>query len=261
MKKYLYLIQSALIMQLKTPASLLMRLILLILMISIFNQFWVVLKSHNTSDIAIEPVNFLWYLMLGSLLQFSRPEGLHKRIEDDIKTGNIAYQMMRPISVIASYFFESMGTFVIRLPLLLICGGLWITMITQKLPTYFEMLPLIFILLFLSAVFISLTTVFVGLSTLFLQDALPLFWVIQKCEYVLGGLFFPLIFYPEWLYKIALLTPFGWTGYGVTHLIYDFSSTAFLSATFHISFWILITFLFIQGLYAVLKRKVAVHGG
>lgn len=261
MKKYLYLIQSAFMVQLKAPTALFMRLVLLILMITIFNQFWQVLKAGNISDVSIEPVNFLWYLLLGSLLQFSRPEGLHKRIEDDIKTGNIAYQMMRPVSVVATYFFESMGTFIVRIPIFLTLGGMWITLVTHKTPLYLDQLPIIIPLLFLSAIFISLLTVFIGLSTLFLQDAMPLFWVIQKFEYVLGGLFFPLIFYPEWLYQLALLTPFGWVGYGVTHLIYDFSLTAVVDSALHICAWTLILFVFIQALYAFLKRKVAVHGG
>lgn len=261
MRKYVYLIQSTIVTQLRSPTSLLMRLILLILMISIFNQFWQILKAHNSSGILIEPVNFLWYLLLGSLLQFSKPEGLHKQIEDDIKTGNIAYQMTRPVSVIMAYFLESLATFIIRMPFLLVCGGLWITLVTQKTPAFIEMLPLILFLLFLSAIFISLMTVFIGLSTFFLHDSMPLFWVIQKCEYTFGGLFFPLIFYPEWLYKLALYTPFGWIGYGVTHLIYDFSTLEVYNSTLHICFWIIILFIFIQTLYMLLKRKVAVYGG
>lgn len=260
MKKYLLLINAAIKTNIKTPSVLFMRLLLLILMITVFNQFWHVVKESKSAEHIIEPVNFLWYLLLGSILQYSRPEGLHKRIEDAVKSGDIAYQMMRPLSLISIYFFEGLGTFLIRAPFFLALGGLWVTFITHELPTYFSSLPVIVCLLFLSAIIVSQLTVLIGLSVFALKDSLPFFLVVQKCEYVLGGLFFPIIFYPDWLYKVALSTPFGWMGFGVTHLIYDFSTHAVLDTLWHLCLWIFILFSINNGIYFFIKRKVVLHG-
>lgn len=113
----------------------------------------------------------------------------------------------------------------------------------------------------LSAIFISLCTVFIGLSTLWMQDALPMFWLIQKAEYILGGLFFPLSFYPEWLQQIAFATPFGWINYGVARLIYNYSSVNAVETFIHILFWIIIMICVNMLFYRLLIRRITIHGG
>ncbi len=261
MKPYLTQILIAIREQLCSPAILMARAIFLCLMVLVFNQLWLVLKNADNTPIQIEPTYFLWYLIIAVTLQFARPEGLHRQIEDDVKTGNIAYQLIRPLHFILIYFCHSFGTFLVRIPILLLIGSILIYFISDKaLPPYFTHLPIILGLMLVSACFISLCTVFIGLSTLFIYDSLPLFWLLQKCEYVLGGVFFPIIFYPVFLYNICLLTPFGWSIYGVAHLIYDYSPQSAWNVFIHLMMWNTIILGTICVIWHKLKRRICVHG-
>ena len=247
--------------QLFSPTIILVRSFFLILTLLIFNQFWTVVKATNATAIHLTPSWFLWYLLIGLTIQFSRPEGLHKQIEDDIKTGNIAYQMLRPIPIILIYFCRSLGTFLIRCPLLFLIGGSIILFITDfEYPPAVSHLPLILLLMLLSGCFVALCTVFIGLSCLYLQDCVPLFWIMQKCEYVLGGVFFPIIFYPEAFMNFCLATPFAWSIYGVAHLIYDYSPEAVFQTTQYLLFWIFLFSGLVWSLWTILKRKAVIHG-
>ena len=200
-------------------------------------------------------------MLIGCILQFSRPEGLHKQIEDDVKSGSIAYNLIRPINIVTIYFCQSLGTFLIRIPFLFIIGTSVICFITHtNLPEIFSCLPYFILLLFLSVCFISLCTVFIGLSTLYLQDSLPFFWIIQKCEYVLGGLFFPIIFYPEWLYHFCLMTPFAWSGYAVASLMYNWSISNAFSVFLHLIFWNIFIVSAVSLLLLFIKKRVSIHG-
>lgn len=261
MNKYVKIIKTSAWEQLSQIKSLLARIIFLIVMLVIFNAFWNVVQSEKSSA-DISAVNFIWYLLLGAILQFGRPEGLHRRIEEDVRSGNIAYLMMRPVSFIWYKCCESLGTFCVRLPVFLGIGGLIIFILTDgSLPDGIRALPIIILLLFGSMILLSLGTVFVGLSALYLQDSLPLFWLVQKGEYILGGLWFPLTFYPESLFRFAQATPFGAAGYGVTHLIYGYSPENAIKACLMLSFWIVFMATLNHFLFYILKRKVSVNGG
>lgn len=262
MHKYLSLIKISFTAQKNFIPVLCARVFFLLLLVCIFNQFWHIVKQENAVSALINPVDFIWYLLIGCVLQYGRAEGFHYRIEQEVKSGNIAYGLLRPVSVIGAYFCEAMGTFLFRLPFLFCVGAVFLLILTNgELPTDFSALPVIFSLMVLSAIFISLCTVFIGLSTLWMQDALPMFWLIQKAEYILGGLFFPLSFYPEWLQQIAFATPFGWINYGVARLIYNYSSVNAVETFIHILFWIIIMICVNTLFYRLLVRRIAIHGG
>lgn len=261
MKKYIKIIKVSAFEQLLRIRSLLARIIFLIIMLLIFNSFWNVVQSEKSS-VDISAVNFVWYLLLGVILQFGRPEGLHLRIEEDVRSGNIAYLMMRPISFIWYKCCESLGTFCIRLPIFLMIGGGVLLVITKgEFPDGIKALPVIIPLLFCSMILLSLGTVFVGLSALYLQDSLPLFWLIQKGEYILGGLLFPLTFYPDALFRFSLSTPFGAAGYNVIRLIYQYTPENAIQAFLTLLFWIIAIASLNHLLFYILKRKVSVNGG
>lgn len=261
MKTYFSFIKATMKEQARSPGVLLIRACFMCLMLIIFNQFWSVLKATGNTAIQLNASDFLWYLLIGCILQFSRPEGLHKQIEDDVKSGSIAYQLIRPINIIAIYFCQSIGTFLIRTPFLFLVGSFVIYLLTDTtLPSVFHYLPFFACLLFLSICFISLCTVFIGLSTLYLQDSLPFFWIVQKCEYVLGGLFFPIIFYPDWLYHFCLTTPFAWSGYAVSSLMYNWSFTYAFLILGHLVFWNLFMVSAVYILYLFIKKRVSIHG-
>lgn len=261
MKKYIRIMLTAASDQIFRIKSLLARLFLLIIMLFVFNLFWNIIGSEKI-DSNISAVNFIWYLLLGAVLQFGRPEGLHRQIEEEVRSGDIAYRMMRPVSFIGYKCCESLGTFCVRLPILLFVGAALITFLTDgALPDQIQALPIIIALLFGSMFLLSLGTVFVGLSALYLQDSLPLFWLVQKGEYILGGLFFPLTFYPDELFRFALATPFGSAGYNVTSLIYRYTPEQAITATLSLGFWISIMLGIDYLLFFILKRKVSVNGG
>lgn len=261
MKTYLTIIQNSICQQIRFMNSIWARSIFLCFMILVFNQFWSILQTTKTASIVVDTRSFLSYLMVGAILQFSKPEGMHKQIEDDLRTGSVAYQLVRPINIVLFYCCQIFGVYLIRIPLFFLIGTLMIYITTGAfLPINPVYLPIVLGLMFFSACFATLCLVFIGLSTLYLYDSLPFFWLIQKCEYVLGGLFFPIIFYPEWLYKVCLLTPFGWSGYKVASLLYNFSAQEALSVFLHLLAYNVCVLLALLGLFKLIIRRINVYG-
>lgn len=161
--------------------------------------------------------DLIWYLAVTEWITLSAPP-LHTDIEADIRSGNIAYLLPRPVSYLWLRFSEALGTMLARMLVLGIFGiGLSVLLtrsssadgVTAVLPSG-GLLALICGAL-TAVVAATLNLIFcaiIGLSAFFIEDTSPIYWVWQKLSFVFGGLMFPLDIYPPVMRSIANVTPF-----------------------------------------------------
>jgi ABC-2 type transport system permease protein len=76
--------------------------------------------------------------------------------------------------------------------------------------------PAVLVLGALGCVLGTLLYVLVGLAAFWLRRVLPITLIVQKLDFLLGGLVAPISLYPDWLFNVASATPFGahlyWAG-------------------------------------------------
>jgi ABC-2 type transport system permease protein len=129
------------------------------------------------------------------------------QMEEDIRRGDVAYQIARPASWLGSRLAHGLGALAVRAPVLLAfaCAVAWLYAGPPGRPAGL-MVAIAFGLV--AAVVMTLFHVAIGVVAFWLGDVAPAYWIWQKLLFVLGGLLLPLQFYPELFVRVARLTPF-----------------------------------------------------
>jgi ABC-2 type transport system permease protein len=175
----------------------------------IFSRLWQALGSGSS---------FVWYIALTEWIVLAMPL-LSSDIEEDIRRGDIAYRIARPVSYIRVKIAEGLGNGLVRLVMIGGFGGLAAWVLTGTPPPKGLLLSLPLGTLAFSI--LVLWQAALGLTAFWIGDTQPLFWIWQKLLFVLGGLMFPLEVYPEWLQRAAYFTPFAPLLHGWARLAFD----------------------------------------
>jgi ABC-2 type transport system permease protein len=69
-------------------------------------------------------------------------------------------------------------------------------------------LPLLAASLVLASIMLMASLLVIGCTSLWLAESRPVYFLYQKLIFLLGGLLWPLAFYPAWLQAVAWRTPF-----------------------------------------------------
>ena len=149
----------------------------------------------------------IWYLFVTEWILLSVPH-VHLDIEDDIKSGAISYHLIRPISYLKQKFIESTAEMIRRMLVFGIAGASFASMLTSKFPPYdfyIVAVPLGIASGCLAIIFL----ITIGISAIWIHETSPLYLIWQKLLFILGGLLFPISFYPDWLYRFAEYLPFA----------------------------------------------------
>jgi ABC-2 type transport system permease protein len=182
------------------------------LILFVFSRLWdAVLEGEPLPG--VEPHQLVWYLAITEWIVLSGPP-LHTDVEDEVRRGDLAYRLARPVSYPVAKLAEGMGDLVVRLGSLGVVGMAVALALTGTLPT--EPLRMLWLIpLGLGAgVLAMIMHLAIGLGSFWLHDCRPIYWVWQKAAFVLGGLLLPLSLYPPWLRAIAEASPLSALLYG-----------------------------------------------
>jgi ABC-2 type transport system permease protein len=186
------------------PGELLGRVAFFAMILGVFSAVWrgVAESSPGTRD----PREMLWYIALTEWVIMSAPM-IQFQMAEDIRRGDVAYQIVRPASWIGSRLAHGVGTMALRAPVMLViaCSGAW--MFAGR-PGHPERL---LIAVGFGIVATAVMTVFhiaIGITAFWMGDIMPVYWIWQKLLFVIGGMLLPLQFYPDLFVRLAMLTPF-----------------------------------------------------
>ena len=172
----------------------------------IFGRVWRVLGVESPLP-GVGPRELVWYLALTEWAVLSAPM-VFLSIEADVRSGDIACRLVRPVPYVGAQIAEALGETAVRLAALGPTAFLCAWFFAGGLPADPRGLWLAPPLAFLASTLWVLSLVLIGLSAFWIVDTNPVYWIWQKLGFVLGGLLFPLELYPDWLRRIALFTPF-----------------------------------------------------
>lgn len=173
--------------------------------ITIFASIWegVTVKEGGT---VINSRDLVWYIALNEWVFVALPQA-YLKLTEDFKSGQFAYHLLRPSSIILTKLAEGLGELAASLCLL---GP--VSFITAYLWTACCPLTLLEILLsvlfgFLGGAVGVAAFLAIGFLRFWLHDVVPVHWVFEKFLFLMGGLFLPLATYPAGLKELAFMMP------------------------------------------------------
>lgn len=259
MIKYVTVFKFSFVHTLKNYKSLIGLSIFLITCLLIFAYLWKVAASR-LGALDLSPKQLLWYIAFNEWVLISLPH-VEEDVEQDLRTGRLAYLLPRPISYLGSVFMEGLGV---------LCANLLVLgVVTFSFAWIREGTPPFHLGAFVVAIAIGLLAgcvgmifkMLVGISAFWLQQVEPFHWVWEKFLFTLGGLMLPLAVYPHWLQKIAYWTPFPAILGERSALAIEFSAFRALSIVGTLLFWAVLGGGFLLWLYRRGLRIVNVEGG
>ena len=173
--------------------------------LGVFSALWRAV-AESGMPLGAEQEQLVWYLAVTEWILLSTP-ARHLEIQEEVRRGDVAYQLARPVSYPRAALAQCLGTLLVRAPVLgaVACGCAFA--FTGRLPALGTLLLVAPFGILASAILAELY-VALGLVAFWLRDATPLYWVASKLLFILGGLMLPLELYPRWLQVVAACTPF-----------------------------------------------------
>ncbi|HUN39611.1 MAG TPA: ABC-2 family transporter protein [Acetobacteraceae bacterium] len=183
------------------------RALFYLLVMTVLTRFWTTV-AHETSAAGITlPAGILAYVAITEWIALSVP-AIHLRLEDDIRFGAVEAHLLRPIPYLLGQIGQTIGAMLVRLALL--SPGLGVVLLTGEsmLPPITAWLSIIALAVLGGTVHILLIAL-AGLSAFWVRRTVAAYLVMQKAIFLLGGLFIPVTFYPDWLARFARGSPFA----------------------------------------------------
>ncbi len=255
MKKYLLLTLYSVLHNGRNRKEVIIRSFFFLVILYIFSKLWEATQFSNHAN----PQSMIWYLSVTELIILASPS-IQVEIENDIRSGDIVYQLLKPVNYLGIKISESLGSFFFRFAGLLLISVPFCIYISSYIPS-----PHILFVTYLSAalagVVFLLFHMIIGLLAFKLQDSSPIYWVWQRSSFLFGGLLIPLDFYPGYLKTAAHFLPFASLLYSPAHLIMEFSPMNFLLTIAGLLFWGCVAFLLMLKLYTKMLKSLKVNGG
>ncbi len=225
----------------------------------VFSRLWLVMAEEGRLG-GVAAANFLWYLALTEWVVLATPM-IYLTIEEDVKRGDLAYSLARPVSYLRAKFAEGLGELAVRCVSLGVLGFGLAWLFIGRLPD--QPLALLWALPTgaLAMVLLMQIQIAIGLCAFWIHEAAPVYWIVQKLNFVFGGLLFPLTFYPDWLRAISEATPFAAAVYGCGKLSFGTTTSAALTTLLWLVVWNVVNAGFVSVVYGRGVRAVEVHGG
>ena len=209
LRKYLIITRVSFSNALTYRASLFMRFCFYTLFIYVFMGLWRAIYQEGSVN-GYSYVQMVWYLIMTEFIGYGCGTDIFRSMNDDVKSGSIAYQLGRPTHYVFYQFANSMGQVLLNF---ISFGFLAVTLgyvfvgplITFRLAG----LPFLLISIALSILLNYSFLMLIGLSSFFMEDNTALYFIYQKINFMLG-MFLPVEFLPAWLQPIAKSLPFSY---------------------------------------------------
>jgi ABC-2 type transport system permease protein len=164
-------------------------------------------RLAGTFAMRLPPQGLAVYVGVTEWVTLSVP-AIQLRFEDDIRSGALEPQLLRPKAYLAQAIAGQGGAMAARLIVLGAAALALLALSGRAWPTP-EGLAAAAVLGVVGAAIGMLIYALVGLTAFWMRRVLPALLIVQKLMFLLGGLFAPIALYPDWLRIPAALSPFG----------------------------------------------------
>jgi ABC-2 type transport system permease protein len=208
------------------------RVMFYLLILVVLGALWDKVATEQVTPLArsLPPGTLAVYLGVTEWVTLS-VVAVERHLEDDIRHGGLEPYLLRPRSYLLQRVAPAMGETLVRLAALGAAGLAALVLSGRALPALGAW-PALLVLGVLGCVLGMLLYVLAGLAAFWMRRVLPVTLIVQKLDFLLGGLAAPVSLYPDWLFNVASATPFGAHLYWVGVQVITPSPGVFLSDLF-----------------------------
>lgn len=212
--------------------------------------------SGVTFDVVAWSMFFYFSFITLSLSRISRA------IMQDITSGHIEILLSKPVIYLSYRAWWQVGAGVYPFIVTTILGTVVLVATvgipqTMKIPMF---LPTLFLTFVGAAIITIFVYVIVGLLAFWIEDVNPVFWIVDKAVMILGGSYLPIALFPDFMYQIALYSPFGASVF-VTHTVYESWAINWYKLIGIQMVWALVLGTVVYFMFSKAVRNVSVNGG
>lgn len=263
MRKYLFIFKSQIMTNLQYVFNLFIGFIGYFVMLFILFNLWEYLYSDPNELInGYSMHSMMWYVVITEIL-YSVVGGrvLCRTISDDVKSGNVAYNINKPYSYIGYAVSNHFGSMFVKFLMYSFLGIVFGLIFIGKFPNL-SLVGIIFLIvsMFLGLLISTLLILSIGLFSFFIEDSGPFYWVYSKLILVMGTLF-PIEYFPGIIQKVLVYTPVYVVNYGPAKLFVDFSVDKGILIIIAQVIYVIIAYLICNFIYRKGVRRINVNGG
>ncbi|MCI0340507.1 MAG: ABC-2 family transporter protein [Planctomycetales bacterium] len=225
----------------------------------IFSQLWAAVLARGPVA-GLEAREVLWYIAVTEWIVLSIPM-VHLEIEQDVRSGDVAYRLARPVSYLGMRIAEALGALLARLAFVGVVAAALVPALAGGFPRDPRGLLFAVPLGALAAAVAVLFQAAIGLAAFWLQDCSPVYWIWQKLTFLLGGLLLPLDLYPGWLRTIARWSPFEPLLYGPARAALGAGAVEAAATAGKLVLWAAIATALLGAVARRARRALEVNGG
>jgi ABC-2 type transport system permease protein len=225
----------------------------------VFSRIWHVIGASSALP-GVGERELVWYLAITEWSVLSVPP-LFLSIEAEVRSGDVACRLVRPVSYVGAQIAEALGEAAVRLALLGPSAFAFAFLLAGGLPADPRGLWLALPLGAVATTIAILCMAAIGLSAFWIVDTSPFFWIWQKLMFVLGGLLFPLELYPDWLQRIAHSTPFPLMCWASGRMALGFAPRDALASGLEGATWIAVLIGLLIAMSGRARARLTVSGG
>ena len=263
MRKYLYILKTELMSNLQYVFNLFGSFIIWFIIIYIFLNLWQYIYSDPNELINGYSMNqMIWYVIITEILwSIIGGRKLCRKISDDVRSGNIAYNINKPYNYIGYSLANHFGLVTVRAIIYIVLGMLTGFIFLKSFPSL-NIITVLAVLLtgFLATIINTLIIIFIGLFSFIIEDSNPFYWLYSKVILILGTIF-PIEFFPRIMQKIISFSPIYVVSYGPARLFVNFSWNEFLKISIAQIMYIAISYGLCAMVYRKGVKKLNVNGG
>jgi len=182
-------------------------------------------------------------------------------IDEDVKTGTLAYSINRPYSYPLFHFWSYVGrtgpNLLINVGSAILAALIFVGPIPLTLPAVAGGS----VLLIMSYVLDFLFSFSIGLLAFWVEDTSAFQWIYFKGQLIFGGLILPLALFPQSLRSVAERLPFASMYYSAARLLVRFDAGLFYQFLLTQCIWIAIAIGITMLLFRKGVRNVELNGG
>ena len=234
--------------------------IFLILILFIFSQLWKTVLGPSGEIAGLDSTAMLWYMLFTETIALSIPRA-HYLVSEEVKSGDVAYKLIRPYSYILYYFAAYCGEFAVRAATNLSVGAAFAYLTMGPLTVNWGKFGWVLLGFALATSINFLVCFCVALLAFRLEETRPYFWILNKMTFIFGGLLVPVEAYPEGLRRISYLLPLRYSFSAPARLVVDFDYSLLWQMLAGQLVWTVLLAALAAVMFRKGVRRVHVHGG
>jgi ABC-2 type transport system permease protein len=261
-QKYTAVLRVSMASNLAYSMEVVFRSLLLVVFVFILGQLWKTTFAARGASLlsGFSISDMVWYLVASEVIAMSLPM-LTRRIDQEVRSGELAYLLGRPCSYVFYNFAQYLGERLVRLALNAMVGAA-IALVFVGPPHFTWQGMLAWPLVAFLALCIDFVAYFsIGLLAFWTEDTQPFTLIFSRMTLVFGGVLAPLDVFPQPLRTIAQVLPFSAILYGPSRTLVHFEAAQFGGLVVQQLLTLAVGGLILLAIYSISIRRVNINGG